>query len=1008
MPKKTVKPTKTLIQTSIKTLLKKKADNRDNNDDVPGDDVVIDDDDIDLSSASLSTVCIKNYEIKKGIKIPEVFKNPNDITQWKEPYYKVSEFCVLEFRHRTNFEAVELKRLYHGSDLVSTIISKPHKRLYSPIIKFKYKSAKEESYLKNLALLPNIKSKQDLRAYVDFYKQHGLKECYVNMNKDNPAKEYSDKMIENFRKTNSDNRVWKVMRISNHEVLNSYYNHIKIKRPKLYSRDFTLDSLLMYSNIESIAKLVMENFPKRSQDLQKKLLELYDEYRYNLIDEKHALRYLQFNPYYEIVDDFDRGLEVLPQQKDDAQPSTSKYIPANTSFEFKKKPKVAVRGNSTRISHSGVDLTINEDQLMLTDVVCHEEIVETSSCNSPSILEAVIAEASIPEAEIPEAVINEDAEYDDDDSDDEEDKLETISELLMTSNSFLLCVRDIYQTQKYLTATDWRVNMNKYVLEFLKENISLDIVNYVKVFNKFTKEQLIELINDYLSCINQQKSDEDTTNIIPVTILPETSNDMSCGTTSVESLNVDPIKLQMKQEPIRDVVEVSSDSEPVVVRENIVVNKSVGTVIENIILLPTMFENNPLDVVPSQPEVDALALPSSVEIKKEQISDAECQNTFSEVEVVEIVDEIIEIDSDSEKSESMIYNEFNTIDDKLKQTASNSDIYLKSAEQGDTQQETIMISDPIPSCSTTNDSKLENSYNLITHQAHIDDQRESKKRKMAINTMNRIELAMNEPAAKRVANKENVTVRKNTNLHVVMASKPSTRNIYMQDTSSDEILQPLPQPGNIDFHSHIDEVLNHEYSVFLSSQIIGYSCDDEQNTDTTPKDNKITMPTINFTTQITPDAIIPKENAACFYVNILGVRFHKDAFFILTLNIQQFKFYSIDIENENIKILLNLNDLEWTTITDLLNLAIKYNYVKPKKGEVRKVSKTNSNTFTTLLDKFFDTSTAFKTFYLNSVNNSLIFYNADGVATDLNIDLTSTISPSILEAMKRLKATGTT
>lgn len=61
MPKKTVKPTKTLIQTSIKTLLKKKADNRDNNDDLPGDDVVIDDDDIDLSSASLVSFNHLNY-----------------------------------------------------------------------------------------------------------------------------------------------------------------------------------------------------------------------------------------------------------------------------------------------------------------------------------------------------------------------------------------------------------------------------------------------------------------------------------------------------------------------------------------------------------------------------------------------------------------------------------------------------------------------------------------------------------------------------------------------------------------------------------------------------------------------------------------------------------------------------------------------------------------------------------------------------------------------------------
>ena len=864
--------------------------------------------------------------------------------------------------------------MYHGTGLVSTIISKPDKRLYCPAFRFQYGSAKLESYLKNLALLPNIKSKQDLITYVDFYKKHGLRECYVNMNKNNPAKEYSDKMIENFRKTNSDGRVYKVMRISNHEVLKSYYNHNNIERPKLYSRDFTLDSLLEYSNIEWIAKLLLSMFPTKSQDLQKKLRDLYDEYLYQEVGEKDALRYLLFNPYYEVVNDYDHE-EVLPiTSVDDAQPSTSKYnTPANTSFEFKKKPKVATKSHTSKlISNEEVDLTQdNEDQIILTEVVSHENIATTNSCNSPSV---------------PEPVLNEDSDHDE--IDDEEDKLRNIANLLFLSKSFLVCVRDIYQRQKYLTATDWRINMTQYVYEFLKANISLDIVNYVNDFKYIPKEHLIELINDYLSykqTAERTKIDTETTDLViqpeetDLVIQPEETNvnivsNISIATTSVESLNVDPDNLQMKQESNREIVEVSSDSEPCVV-----------------------------DAVPIPPTIDPLELACPVNIKREQISEADEQSTtYSEVEIHEMVDEIIEID-DSD-NESNICIEFNMIDDKLKMKTSNSDIYLKSAEQGDTQQETIINSDPIASCSTNIDPRLEHSYNSITYQDHIDDQRESKKRKMAINTMNRIESAMNEPSAKRIANKENVTVRKNPNIVVVMTSKPSSRNIYMQESSSEEI-QPLPQTGNIDFTSHIDDVLNREYSVFLSSQVIGYS---EHDTNADTNDNNIFVPPINFTNQINPDnpVIIPNNNAACFYANIVGARFQKDEFFILTLNIPQFKFYSIDIEDNNIKTLLNLNALEWKTLTDLLNLAIKYVYVNPKKGEV-KSSKTDSNMFTTLLDKFFETSTAFKSFYLNYNNNSLICYNADNVPAILNIDLSSTIPSNILKAMKRLKETGT-
>lgn len=897
---------------------------------------------------------------------------------------------------------METKRLYFGTGLVSTVISKPHKRLYCPVLRFKYKSAKEESYLKNLAMLPNIKSKFDLKAYVDFYKKHGLKECYINMTKNNPAKEYSDKMIENFRKTNSDFRVWQVMRISNNEVLKSYYIQNNIQRPKLYSCDFTLDSFIQYSNIEWIAKSELVKFPDKSQDLQKKLKKLFEIYKYKL--KTDSFRFLLFNPYYEIV----KGSKLkekssLPSQIDQAQlpqidhalPSTS--TATNLSFEFKRKPKVATKSDKRKpISDADVDLTLdNIEHVIVTDV--EDENVATTSSSTQ------------------ETIPNED-------SDDEEDKLDTIAMLLISSSSFVTCVRDIYQTQMYLTATDWHMNMEGYVYKFLKSNMSLEIIKYIKVFNVFTKEYMVELINKYLSTQNQQETLQTVVN------QPETSNniDKSTSNTSVDSLNKDPHMLQIKQEPIKakqilDIIDISSDSEhsepsesPCIVRDNTVVNEKqqvstiedkpdLSTIQTSInVLENVVFIDANLDLT-DQLDVDSLLLDCLAKVKEEQINEAECQNTFSEVEIVELVEQVIEIDSDSERSESILCNELNIIDDKI-MTISNSDMYLKSAEQGDTQQELIINTDPIATCSTNNDSKLEQSYNSITYQAHIDDQHETKKRKMTLNAMNRIETAMNEPSAKRVANKENVTLRKNPNVPVVMASKPSTRNIYMQDSSSDEILQPLQPPGNNDFNSHINEVLNHEYSVFLSSQIVSSSCEDEHDINST-NENKIKVPSINFTNQINPDVTIANHSATCFYVKIVCVRFQKDQFFKITINIPQFNFYSIDIEDENIKTLLNLNAPDWTTLKFFLNSAITYTYVQPKKDDATKSSNTNSTMFTTSLDNFFETLSEFKTFYLNSTNNSLIYYDA-GVPANLNINLSSTIEPSVLEAMKRLKSTG--
>ena len=91
-----------------------------------------------------------------------------------------------------------------------------------------------------------------------------------------------------------------------------------------------------------------------------------------------------------------------------------------------------------------------------------------------------------------------------------EDKLVNIVEFLTadSSSSFVICVRDIYQTQKYLTQTHWRLNMRNYVYDFLKSNISLDILNRIKTFDTLNKDFMTDLINDYLIMKKRQETPE--------------------------------------------------------------------------------------------------------------------------------------------------------------------------------------------------------------------------------------------------------------------------------------------------------------------------------------------------------------------------------------------------------------------------------------------------------------------------------------------------------------------
>ena len=951
----------------------------------------------------------------------------NDVTK---PTYHVSSFALSEFRRCTNFKEVENKDMYNGSSLVVILVSQPSKRLYASINRFSFQSQEKESYLKSLVRLPKIKSEDDVQKKDLFFKKHGLKECFVDMNINNISKKCCDLYLEKFKKKHSSER--KLLHVRNRindEIIKYYYdNHYNKQR--LFVCDLTLETMLEYSNFEDFIISESELSPEQKAE---KLRKYYEIYRY-----MPKLRILfdavKFHPRFEV----NGNVLTVAQEKDIAKDINNFRSKTNIMsllsdesesledlFKFYQENESERKlGIFEKLIHTSWDPEGETDEhVILVNNRYNKKRKIASDNNQPSTsfeckIKPIVGinTAKTQTKSIETISLTEDEENVEDIEDEItlEDKLYNINDHLALSKSYEQVVRDYWQKQMYLTATEWKTNKIDYMLNYLISNLSVQIVCCVQ--DEFKKEEIVGLINDYLSSstevyinadLNPDVSINDENHVNVQTDVSFVDKELITDSSILDNVSdvslVDTKNITVSS-ILYNVSDVSFvDTKHITVSSILDKVPDVSLEVANNITVPLTSEvlfvdaNDCIagDMIDKTTPFDKLDVKTcNLQLNQVKIEPISSQNLTDDdtIEFVDYVPSVIEILSDSVCLESILCNEFNSIDDTA--TKSFNDIYLKSAEQIESQQLTV---------SGINDSKLKDGYgSLISLQDLLDNEKDINNRKRTLKTINRIESSMNVPPAKKFAVSTNITVRKDAGV------KCSPRNIYINDSSSEDITQPIQNHGNIDINDHINEVLNHEYSVFLSSQIEG--CDDYEN-DTNKSINKIKADNqpINFIKQLNSDVTSTNYSTACFYVKIISVKFQKDVLFHVTLNIPQFNFYSIDIENDNIKILLNLNEIEWKTLKRLLNLTVFYNYNDPERNRhVRNCKKTTSNStyFSSLLDRFFETITSFKIFYLNSNDNSLTCINAEGVSSCINYDLSSTINPSILEAMKRIKATG--
>lgn len=212
---------------------------------------------------------------------------------------------------------------------------------------------------------------------------------------------------------------------------------------------------------------------------------------------------------------------------------------------------------------------------------------------------------------------------------------------------------------------------------------------------------------------------------------------------------------------------------------------------------------------------------------------------------------------------------------------------------------------------------------------------------------------------------------------------------YLDDASesppgNEFLLPPTPQPL-------VDDVLNDDFSVFLSSQLM--SAEEENPV------MSIENPPFTF---IKPAAAagqkrIPRDTT-CFIVQLQRVVFEKDVRFELHVSLQQYSIYNIIIKNDSIQSLLNISDLEFSSVLNLLDIVERYDY---SVGETKraKMGESGDSYITHQLDLFFSAQIRFRTFQLHVDGDNVTCVDGNHTSST-NTDLTAAIPADILRNMR--------
>ena len=211
-------------------------------------------------------------------------------------------------------------------------------------------------------------------------------------------------------------------------------------------------------------------------------------------------------------------------------------------------------------------------------------------------------------------------------------------------------------------------------------------------------------------------------------------------------------------------------------------------------------------------------------------------------------------------------------------------------------------------------------------------------------------------------------------------------NIGLEYIESQGESQPDIESGNETEALVQEQMLNDDFSVFLSSQLmIDQKPADEVQVPPEP-------PSFTFIPSSAEHFEQPEENF-CFIAQLKRVLYVKELRFDIQVTLPQYNLFDLTFSDDNIKPLLDVTDEEYAALLSLLNVIEKYEYSLDDKR-----SQIGDNFLVKQLDLFFSSQLKFKSLQFTIENGN--FTCGDGChSLKSNGDLTSAIPSDLLSAI---------
>lgn len=217
------------------------------------------------------------------------------------------------------------------------------------------------------------------------------------------------------------------------------------------------------------------------------------------------------------------------------------------------------------------------------------------------------------------------------------------------------------------------------------------------------------------------------------------------------------------------------------------------------------------------------------------------------------------------------------------------------------------------------------------------------------------------------------------------SSKPKrfrSADLQYIDNSSDD----SPSPGKESTDAILSHSLNDDFSVFLSSQPIA--------TDAEPVIVPFADEANHFTFAQSSSETGGSTDPSCFLVQLRSVSFEKNVNFEIQLSLPQYSIYNIIVKDESVKNVLNVSDLEFASVMNLLELLGKYEYSE-------NISRSSRGDFITQqLDLFFSTQIKFKTFQFHVDDNK---FSCTSQTSNSTVNVTAAIASETAIGLNGIK-----